>query len=265
MSLTVITGWAPAGWAEYGARFAETFDRYWPPEVNLLVYGEEPRELPNTSGRFIQFVDVRTIPGCGEFLIRHRAEVDRPANGLEPKPGWKERAIAAGYNWRFDAWKFCRQAFIPFDALDAVATDYLCWLDGDVVTHARVPSVRTITGLLPPDRVVAYLGREPKHPDIAFQLYRLHAPPSASRQSSPTRARRLLECWRNLYASDEVFSLKEWHSAYVWQEAARRTDVRLHNLTPHGHGHVWHQSPLRMWGDHLKGARKANGRSPERR
>lgn len=260
--LTVCTGWSPAGWIEYGQRFATTFDRYWPKDVRLVVYGEQAVPLPRGEFRLLSQID-----GCMEFLQRNDNAIARgqvPGVGFESK--WKPKHRAAGYNFRFDAWKFCRQGFIPFDAFmgcdpNAAGSEreLLCWLDGDVVTHAPVPR-GFIEGLLPEGKDVAYLGRGQKHSEIGFQLYDITG---LDRGEGP--AARMLEAFREIYASDEVFTLKEWHSAYVFDEARRRTGVAGHDLTPGGEGHVWHQSPLRAMTDHLKGKRKAKGRSDERR
>lgn len=243
VKLTICTGWSPTGYHEYGRRFAESFARHWPESVELVVYGEEPVELPRGTFRRLS-----EIPGCAEWLAAHDS--------------WQFRGHRDGpdYKWRLDAWKFSRQGFIPADAAarlpDSGAPQFLAWLDGDVITHRNVPEGWPQL-LLPPGYDVAYLGRPPKHSEIGFQLYRLNGP------ASP--ALRLLGLFRELYTSGEVFRLREWHSAFVWDEARVRSGARAFNLTPNGHGHVWHQSPLARYTDHLKGKRKAYGRSPERR
>lgn len=258
MKITVCTGWSPAGYLEYGKRFAESFDRFWPKAVDLVVYGEEPVDLPR--GEFRLLAD---IEGCAEFLARHDNAV---ARGVEPndqtRAKWKPKHFANRYNFRFDAWKFCRQGFIPWHTFLGLSylddPQLLVWLDGDVVTHAPVPPA-FIEGLLPARKEIAYLGRGEKHSEIGFQLYRIDG------DTGEDRVARMLELFRDIYANDEVFALREWHSAYVFDEARRRTQVAAHDLTPGGHGHVWHQSPLRMYTDHLKGKRKDKGRSDERR
>lgn len=257
--LTVVTGWSPAGYLEYGRRFAETFDRYWPPAVNLVVYGEQPCVLPRGEFRTLD-----QIPGCMEFLERN----DTPKARGEYVPGeshnWKPSAVQKGYNFRFDARKFSRQGFIPMHAYWQLSktsspdgSKYLCWLDGDVVTHRKIPS-GFIESLLPLGASVAYLGRGAKHSEIGFQLYDV----------SHAWAGVMLHAFAAMYAIDAVFRLKEWHSAYVFDEVRRRCErqigMRSHDLTPGGSGHVWHQSPLRIYMDHLKGKRKEKGRSDER-
>jgi hypothetical protein len=243
--LTVISGASPKGMAEYGRTFLDTFAKHWPADVRLLFYTEEPMAMPRGENRLIW-----DIPGCRDFIERHRD--NRAANGREPVPGWKERDRKAGYSFRFDAWKFCRQGFIPYAAAQEVGEGLLCWLDGDVVTHRDVPA-GFVEGLLPRGASVAYLGRGQKHSEIGFQLYRL------------PDALPMLKHFRDIYSSDAVFELPEWHSAHVFDTARRESGITAHDLTPGGSGHVWHQSPLRHYTDHLKGDRKAAGCSPERK
>jgi hypothetical protein len=267
------------GWHEYGRQFLESFTAYWPEGVKLEICGEYDA-MAATSARAgqlmleghlrheVRFNLLEGIAGCAEFLKRHDDLISCGRAKLEGH-NWKERAVLAGYNWRYDACKFSRQGFIPHHVAlrHAGSAEFLCWLDGDVVTHTPIRSAAQITALMPDDKSIAYLGREPKHPDIAFQLYRLTDP----------RALGFLREFRLYYAADEVFALKEWHSAYVWRHVLGHSPIYpcdatsptfeqiAHNLTPGGSGHVWHQSPLRLWGDHLKGERKKHGRSAERR
>lgn len=254
--LTVCTGWSPTGWNQYGKRFAETFDQFWTRDVRLVVYGEEPRELPNARGRIVEFHSLLEIPALCRFIIDHQMSLRAHGREWMPQHEWKPRALMAGYNWRYDAVKFSRQAFIPLQVLlTCTEGDYLAWLDGDVVTHAPVAE-RFITDLLPPDKDVAFLGRGRKHPEIGFQLYRVNA-----------STMKMLKLFRAIYETHQVFDFPEWHSAYIWNEALQRTipTDRQRDLTPGGSGHVWHESPLRFWTDHLKGDRKGKDRSPEAR
>lgn len=244
--LTVVTGWSPEGYVQYGRRFAETFHRFWPADVNLVVYGELPVKLPRG-----EFRPLNSIPGCMEFINRH---CDNPEQcGRASIPGWKEKEVRNGYSYRFDAVKFCRQGFIPENAAVCLNPDndpqYLCWLDGDVVTKAPVPA-GFIEGLLPDGYDVAYLGRGQKHSEIGFQLYKL----TTSEDVEPALS--MLMEFSEIYSTDEVFKLREWHSAFVFDEARRRSGVRAFDLTPGGNGHVWPTSPLGKFMDHLKGERK---------
>lgn len=234
--LTVCTGWSPKGYVEYGKKFAESFARLWPKNVRLIVYGEEPVALPRG-----EFYPLSSVPGAAEF--RERWNGDALANGRVPNAKWKESCKRGGYNFRFDAWRFSPQGFIPLAAAKICTTEFLCWLDGDVVTRSWVPE-GFVENLLPPGKDVAYLGRGDKHSEIGFQLYRLP-------QALP-----MLERFASFYADDSLFALKEWHSAFVFDTARTQTGIAGRDLTPNGFGAVFDRSPLARHLVHNKGLRK---------
>lgn len=239
-NLTIVTGWSPTGFQQYGWRFLETFARYWPKYVRLIAYMEEPVEMPKGECRRRLLSE---IPGCMEFLERSNTTLTR---GRAPSAKWKEKEIRRGYSYRFDAWKFCRQAFIPYHAAQGL-DDYMVWLDADVVTREPIPE-GWIESLITDD--VVYLGRR-KHSDIGFIGCRLPG------------AMPVLKRFYDYYATDAVFDLPEWHSAYVFDVAREGVGT---NLTPGGQGHVWLKSPLYPRLDHLKGeGRKKLGRSQGKR
>lgn len=242
--LTVVTGWSPSGWKEYGSRFIDSFSRRWPEDVRLICYVEQYVKLPRGEQRLLS-----EIPGCVEFLDKYRDDAE--ANGRKDNGRWKEKDKANGYNYRFDAWKFCRQGFIPLHAAESIRSGLMCWLDADVVTFKDVPR-GLIESLLPESADIAYLGREPKHSEIGFQLYRI------------PEALPMLRRFSRYYKDETVFQLKEWHSAFVFDTARKDSGIKAHNVTPDGRGHVWFQSPLGKYLDHLKGNRKSSGQSRER-
>lgn len=247
--LTIVTGWSPKGWTEYARRFYETFEEFWPNQVKLIAYGEERPSRPMPR---CEFRSLESIPGCMAFLQRYRGNAQ--ANGREPAASWKARERQAGYSFRFDAWKFCRQGFIPWHAAQTLETPLMAWLDADVVTYKPVPR-GTLEQLLPADKDLAYLGRGAKHSEIGFQLYRL-----TRERERVTRTYQMLALFKDLYATEAVFDLKEWHSAYCFDHARvvwmGITGGHAHNLTPQGRSHVWLQSPLQPWMHHDKGDRK---------
>lgn len=244
--ITIVTGWSPSGWDDYAHRFASTFQKYWPEDVRCISFVEKVVEAPR-----IESINLDTIPGFVGFKSRWTESA--LARGRTVCANWKEKDRQKGYNWRFDAMKFCKQCFIPYAAMQIIDTEYLAWLDADVVTFRQVP-VKKIIELLPRGRDVAYLGRGKKHSEIGFQLYR-----------NTQATANMLKLWSDLYEADEIFTLKEWHSAFAFDHARVTSKIAGHDMTPGGDGHVWFQSPLGQWLDHLKGDRKKVGRSFERR
>jgi hypothetical protein len=123
MSLTVCTGWSLEGWHLYGRRFLESFTAFWPSSVRLEVCGERDAMAATTehamalkeAGKLrhvVKFNPLDSIFGCAEFLYRNDTPAARGRLRVAGQ-NWKERAVSAGYNWRYDAWKFSRQGFIP--------------------------------------------------------------------------------------------------------------------------------------------------------
>lgn len=256
----VTTGWHPAGYHLYGKNFADGFAKFWPANYDMAAYVEQPVNLLRGETRSLW-----CCPGVGEFIARHQ---DNPeACGRKPNERWRPKHRTRGYNFRFDAVKFCRQLFIPSHAsaiasVRAIETrgdpadDIIVWLDGDVVTFKTVPDEFIELTLGKAD--LCYLGRTHMHSEIGFWACR-----------NNERGRLFMDSLAKTYESDAVFGLSEWHSAWVFDHCRaerQKNGLKVLNLTPNGQGHVWFQSPLREFSDHLKGdARKKMGKSPERR
>lgn len=245
--IKVCSGFSPSGFKEYGKRFLETFHKHWPGDTDLVVYTEEPVEMPRGACRSLW-----DCWGVAQFIQRNRGNPERC--GTKQHAKWKPRYIGRPYNFRFDAVKFSRQCFIPEAAAhDMDDGDILVWLDADVVTFADVPT-DAIANLLG-DKDIVFLGRHGTHSEIGFWAVRLNY-----------RTREFLAMFADTWRSDKVFELEEWHSAFVFDWCRRHCSMKEHNLTPMGRGHVWHDSELSKWTDHLKGIqRKQLGASPERK
>lgn len=246
MRVRVCSGFSPNGYEEYGKKFLETFHAHWPKDHELVVYTEDAVKTPRGQVR-----PLWQIPGVLGFLDRHAKNPE--ANGRKPTEKWKDNERRVGYSYRWDARKFCRQLFIPEDAARGMPDgSVLVWLDADVHTFAKIPN-DFIAGLLG-DADVCFLGRGKKHSEIGFWAVRLNA-----------KTRGFLSDLADMYRSDNVFKLREWHSAYVWDYVRQKHGLAEKDLSPNGRGHVWFSTPLGQYSDHLKGARKRLGRSPERK
>lgn len=260
---TVCSGFSPAGYVEYGRNFLDTFDRFWPKSVKLMCYVEtRGEEIPMPRG---SYRSLWNCPGAAEFISKHKN--NRAANGREPNTYWREKHIRAGYHFGYDAVKFCRQCFIPEEAATWLPDgELLAWSDADVLTLRPVPEdfVERLLG----DGDICYLGREGTHPEIGFWAVRLNR-----------RTRNFLIHFANMFRCppgsnvEEVFRLEAWHSAFVFDYVLKKHvaagELVPVNLSPKGvvgNKHVWHQTELGRYLDHLKGdSRKRMGRSPERR
>lgn len=245
MTVRVVTGFSPKGYDEYGMRFLDSFERYWPKEIELRAYVE--RDVPMPRGKCVPLWDCE---GVASFIERHKNDPEKTGRAANAK--WKERHRRFPYNFRFDAVKFCRQCVIPEHAAkDMKDGDLLVWFDGDVITYETPPKdfLDTLIG----EHDISFLGRKGTHSEIGYWSVRLN-------KRTRDFLHRLADVWR----SDAVFNLPEWHSAWVFDDCRRYVSMYEGNLTPNGSAHVWFQSPLGKYTDHCKGSRKALGHSPER-
>ena len=238
--IKVCSGFSPSGRIQYGERFLRSFDKYMPKDIALEVFVEEPMPMPRRACR-----DLWEIPGAKDFHEKHR---DSPTvAGRGPVPGWKEKERQRGYSFRFDAYKFWKQILIPQQSsIDMRNGDILIWMDADVEVTARPSSIDLLD--LIGDADLCYLNREPKHSEIGFWAVRIS-----------DQSRKFLSDMASIYTTGQVFELQEWHSAFVWDTARKRSGLREISICKRGsRGHVWPATKLARWFRHDKGKRKPN-------
>ncbi len=247
MRTQIISGFNWEGYELYGRNFLYSFDQHWPEQVKLAVYVEGPVSAPTRVAQR----SLWDIPGCREFIVGYGA--DPRFNGRAPVPGWRGKDHRAKYAWRFDAVRFCRQLFIPEHAVNKLRDgDVFAWLDADVVTYDTVPN-GFIKGLLD-HRDLVYLGRKHQATELGFWAIEVNP-----------KTRRFVKKLADVCRSGEIFKMDEWHSGYVWDRIREKSDLFEHSLT-NKDGHVWFETDLGLYTDHLKGnQRKARGWSVERK
>lgn len=219
-TFSVVTTCHAVGYAEYGRRMIETFDRHWPEKIPLILYREnfEP-EVP--SSRII----VRDlIESCPDLIAFKRRHADNPlAHGqtqryrfrLSRNP-YKNRIKLGERNWgsgfRWDAVRFAHKAFAIFHAAAHTDTDVLIWVDADSLFFAA-PSREELESFVPPDCFVGCLKR-PTYSECGFIAYNLRHP--ATRQ--------MLAAFERLYTEDELFRQYEFHDAYLFDVVRRQVE-----------------------------------------
>ena len=78
-----------------------------------------------------------------------------------------------------------------------------------------------------------------------------------------------METWKNLYNYETIFELDEWHDSFLFQHVVNEMSLdqnfkhaSISGEHPNSPGvHVFINSPLGHYMDHLKGKRKKTGRS----
>lgn len=154
------------------------------------------------------------------------------------------------HNYRFDAVRFAHKVAAIELAYRIGDADVLVWMDADCVTHALVTQ-DWLAGLLG-DADFGYLRRARKYPECGLMLIRRS-------ESSSEFIRTLVD----LYRTDGLFKLAEWHDSWAIEHVRRELGIRCASLSGDAEdtGHPLVNGPLGTCLDHLKGKRKAEGRS----
>ena len=246
---SVVTSFSRLGLHEYGNIFVETFDALWPPDIDLIIYVEHDMPVPESvCGRDIE---VRRLDLLLSFQLFMKRYGEKPLyQGKVPTEVWKAKDRRDGYSFRTDASKFCRKVFaIQHAANQDHHQGLLAWMDADVRCF-KAPPADVLEHLIGRTDI-AFLGRENTHSECGFVIFRLPAAIS------------VIQRWANFYSTGAFEKEREWHDSYLFDMSVMNIVAR--NLTPGGKGHVWCDSPLAEFCDHMKGERKKMGYSPELR
>ena len=256
-SLAVITTFPPNRWTTYAKRMLESHIQNWPNDVKLYVYYE--KEKPDLVHDKIIYVDLeRESPELVEFKTRHKddpvanGELKEIAGGVRRVPGAGDKDKGKG-SFLWDAVRFSHKTFTVAHAIKNIDTDYVLWLDADTYTFRPITK-QFVTGLLPADKLVNYLGRV-TYPECGWVCYNKRHP----------KIVKFIEEWTKLYTTDSIFKETEWHDSYLFWQILKRVAPGEGVDIGKGAGveglHVFINSVLGDYIDHMKGKRKIKGKS----
>jgi len=228
----LVTSFSPAGARLYGARMVASVLAHWPATTPLVVYVDAEMALPGGEQR--RTADLATWVAC-----RQRWASDPLTQGLSTAAVVRTKP----YTYQWDAYRFAVKVFVWRDAALRLGHGILTWLDGDTVTHRRIPAGWTASLLGGAD--VAYLGRATKHPETGYVGFRV------------PEALPLLEWCCDTYSSDRFRTLRGWTDCHVLQAGlAALPELPARNLTATttrpGRSHIWPYSPLASYVTHDK-------------
>ena len=257
-SLAVITTFPPNRWEAYAKRMLESFIANWPNDVKLYVYYE--KKLPEIINSKIEYINLEEVnPGLVKFKERHKN--DPIANGeLQEIPGGVRRRPEAGKkdkgkgSFLWDAVRFAHKTYCVYHAIKNINTDVILWLDADTYTFKSI-SKEFVLNLIPENKLVNYLGRGDKFPECGWVSYNKQHP----------QITEFINAWIELYEKDTLFKHLEWHDSYVFWQVLKQiapdqgADIGK-GAGARGH-HIFVNSVLGEYIDHLKGKRKIKGKS----
>lgn len=249
-TISIITTFPPSKWNEYAKRMVETFIWGWPKEIKLKIYYEDkiPEDAPKDDQ--LEWIDIHhACPDLVAFKQRHK---DNPyANGYKVGSDTNQKG-----SFLWEAVRFAHKSFCVSHATLNSSTDLVVWLDADVVTHSPVP-YEFIESLHKTGHYTSFLGRQQIYPECGFVIYNTKHPINEM----------FMKDWQDLYNHDKLFNLEEYHDSYLFWHLLKKHNLidQSFNISeghPHRPGiHVFINSPLGKYMDHLKGARKKQGRS----
>jgi hypothetical protein len=222
VKFVAVTTYAERHWEQHARRCVETFHQHWQ-GVPMLQYRDADLEAAS--------------PWLAAFKRRHAH-----------RPTADYRMDAVRFAHKVAAIDLCNQMG------EVERIDALIWIDADCVTHADVTPVWLETLLRDGD--FAYLRRTMKYPECGFMIFRRNE-----------RGLAFIDAIIRQYRTDALFKLPEWHDSFVIDHvrAQRERIGMLRCVSLSGSGERTHHplinGPLGAKLDHLKGPRKADGRS----
>lgn len=262
-TFAAVTTCHEAGYDAYGRQMVASFDRHWPREVPLYLYAENfVPELP--SDRIIHRDLLVECPELVAFKERHKdnpaAHGKRGRSRLSVKMDWRKpklrvRRVEWGLGYIWDAVRFSHKTFAIFDAAEKCPADVLFWVDADTLMFADIPH-SFLEEVTPPDCLFSYLAR-PKFSECGFVGYNLRHP----------AIRDFLADFKALYTHDRLFKEQQYHDSFLFDVVRKRFERKGHKTYDIAEGlgltagHVFVNSRLGQYMDHMKGGRKTTGAS----
>ena len=264
--ITVVTTFHKPGLDLYGQRFIDSFAANVDPNIKLIVYAEDCNPTNPRPGQIV-IEDARTtLPKLNAFKERWK---DVPkANGDISGDPVRSRRRDSNKKFKWDAVRFANKTYAVFDAWHKRMGTWLVWMDADSYIHSPW-SYADFKAQLPDNKYITYVGRgkgSQTWPECGFYGMNLNHPVCHS----------FLEDFELMYedAENGIFTLDEWHDSYVFGELLKKykdfpshdysSDMYLKEAKTGGGGHPLINGPLGKWMDHMKGGRKAQGKSDKK-
>lgn len=250
------TSFGKEGMAIYGNQMVNSFIRYWPKDVMLVVYLDDMLDAkklptaPNVTYVLLKDKDLLAFKARNGKDPRKHGLTDFRQNdsnnfGKNSEGHWK---------FQFDAIRFSHKVF-AFNDLARSGCDIAIWLDGDSKTFADV-TMNDIQSWLPENKMSAFLDRPQSYTETGFHMFDMNFPDAI----------KFFDRWIEYYKTDSIFKLSAWTDCHTYDAARRQFDQNLwHSLSPSSGGstaaHVFINGPLGKFMDHMKGKRKLVGKS----
>lgn len=252
MKYTVVTTFNAAGYEKYGRHMIQTFLKNWPSNVQLVVYAEGVTVAETAPN--LQVLDLGTAsPELVAF--KNQWQGVPKANGDVSTDPIRSKRKDAGKGFKWDAVRFAHKVYSIFHCAKNTLSDWLIWMDADTVCHSPI-TVADLDRLCPSVNDLCFLGRRGKYTECGLYAMNLR-----------TKATQVfLQRFQWMYddAANGIFQQDEWHDSFIFDVVRKHTVLNELDWSSHiisGEGHPLINSDWGAYLDHLKGARKDQGRS----
>jgi len=222
-----------------GKKCVETFLRYWPEDIALVIYWEGvPATIDSKRIKYARMVEAEYLAGFLDAISHFPLMSGNLGNGA--------------YNIEYDA-RMCRAGLIHAHAMKTIGGKVF-WMDADMITHSPVTH-EFLDSILPDDKLCCCLMRPHFNTETGFLGMNADHP----------EARKWIKYWQSVYVTGLIFTQPGWHDNWGFDLARFHFgQAQLFNDLakdlPAGTMHPLVCSILGSVFDHRKGARK-NGKS----
>jgi hypothetical protein len=202
---SVVTTFNKTAYDLYAKKMVSSFDEFWDSNIFLNIYLEDLETPKNDFSKRINFFSFNNeVDGWYKFKEQFSfKELNKPDKG--PNSFYKYSAI-----------KFAHKVYAIKKQLEKNSSDYLIWLDSDVVTIKNI-EINFLNSLINDQNYLSYLGREHInfHSECGFLIFN-------------TKHNFHNQFWINMsqmYEQGLLFNEKEWHDSYIFDVVRLRMET----------------------------------------
>jgi hypothetical protein len=243
---SVVTTFNKEGFDAFGKEMIISFDKFWSKDIALNVYYED-MNLPDieTSNRifFSSFNEEvkKWYKFQSNFFLRELNKPDSPINSF----------------YKYSAIKFAHKIYAIEKQLEKNFSEYLIWLDSDVITFKKIEN-SFIDTLVDNNSYLTFLGREHVnfHSEAGFLIF------NTKNKFHKIFWKRMME----MYDQGKLFDQNEWHDSYILdvvrleleKKSLKNINISLMGLRWVDPLYIFDNSVLGEFMNHFKGKRKVN-------
>jgi hypothetical protein len=202
---SVVTTFNKTAYDLHAKKMVSSFDEFWDPNIFLNIYLEDLETPKNDFSKRINFFSFNNeVDGWYKFREQFFfKELNKPDKGTNSF-------------YKYSAIKFAHKVYAIKKQLEKNSSDYLIWLDSDVVTIKNI-EINFLISLINDQNYLSYLGREHInfHSECGFLIFN-------------TKHNLHNQFWINMsqmYEQGLLFNEKEWHDSYIFDVVRLRMET----------------------------------------